>query len=101
MIKTKITQMLNIKYPIIGGTMMWISDVNFVAAISEAGGLGILASAIYQTKESFETAVDIIITKTDKPFAVNINLFPAMRAIDNNEYVLKSINIRHMKRSQI
>jgi len=87
MIKTKITQMLGIKYPLIGGTMMWISDANFVSAISEAGGLGILASAIYQTKESFATAVDTILAKTDKPFAVNINLFPAMRAIDNNEYV--------------
>ncbi len=87
MIKTKITEILGIKYPIIGGTMMWISDADFVAAISEAGGLGILASAIYETKESFEVAIDTIKEKTEKPFAVNINLFPSMRAIDNNEYI--------------
>ena len=41
MIETKITRMLGIKYPIIGGTMMWISDSDFVAAISNAGGLGV------------------------------------------------------------
>ena len=87
MFKTKITKMLQIEYPIIGGTMMWISDADFVAAISNAGGLGILASAIYQSKEEFSTAIDRIYELTDKPFAVNINLFPSMRPIDNNDYV--------------
>jgi len=86
MFKTKITEMLGIKYPIVGGTMMWITNPEFVAAISNAGGLGILASAMYQSKEEFAVAVDRIGDLTDKPFAVNINLFPAMRAIDNNDY---------------
>ncbi len=85
--KTKITEMLGIQYPIIGGTMMSITDADFVASISEAGGLGILASAIYKTKEEFETAIDRVKELTDKPFAVNINLFPGMRLIDNNVYI--------------
>ena len=50
MIKTKITEMLGIKYPIVGGCMMWITTPEFVASISNAGGLGILASAIYKSK---------------------------------------------------
>ena len=87
MIKTPITEMLGIRYPIIGGTMMWISKADFVAAISNAGGLGVLASAIYPTKEDFATAIDRIQSLTDKPFAVNLNLFPAMRPIDNNDYL--------------
>ena len=87
MFETKITKMLGIKYPIIGGTMMWISDADFVAAISNAGGLGVLASAIYQSKEEFSSAIDRVYELTDKPFAVNINLFPSMRPIDNNDYV--------------
>jgi len=87
MIQTLITKKLGIQYPIIGGTMMWISTSDFVAAISNAGGLGILASAIYQNKEEFETAIDRINELTDKPFAVNINLFPSMRPIDNNDYL--------------
>ncbi len=87
MFQTPITKMLGIKYPIIGGTMMSISKADFVAAISNAGGLGILASAIYQSTEEFSTAIDRIMELTDKPFAVNINLFPSMRPIDNDDYV--------------
>lgn len=87
MIKTRITEMLGIRYPIIGGTMMWISDADFVAAISNAGGLGVLASAIYQSKEEFAAAIDRIHEQTDQPFAVNLNLFPSMRPIDNNDYL--------------
>ncbi len=87
MIETKITRMLEIKYPIIGGTMMWISDADFVAVISNAGGLGVLASAMYDSREAFADAVDRIRSLTDKPFAVNINLFPAMRQMDNDVYM--------------
>ena len=87
MFKSRITEKLKIEKPIIGGTMMWISDANFVATISEAGGLGVLASAIYPNRQAFGTAIDRIRELTDKPFAVNINLFPAMRPIDNNDYM--------------
>lgn len=87
MIQTQLTQMLGIEHPIVGGTMMYITDADFVAAISNAGGLGILASAIYKSKEAFAAAIDRIQEQTDRPFAVNINLFPAMTAIDNNQYV--------------
>ena len=87
MIKTRLTKMLGIEYPLVGGTMMSISTADFVAAIANAGGLGVLASAIYKTREDFAAAVDRIQQVTDKPFAVNINLFPAMTAIDNNIYI--------------
>lgn len=87
MFKSRITEKLEIEKPIIGGTMMWISDADFVASISEAGGLGVLASAIYHSREEFADAIDRIRELTDKPFAVNINLFPAMRPIDNDDYM--------------
>ena len=87
MLQTKITHLLGITYPIIGGTMAWISNAEFTAAMSAAGGLGVLASANYETREDFAAAIDRIRELTDKPFAVNINLFPSMRPIDNNEYV--------------
>ncbi|MFZ5563833.1 MAG: NAD(P)H-dependent flavin oxidoreductase [Thermodesulfobacteriota bacterium] len=87
MITTAVTQKLGITHPIIGGTMMSITDAQFTAAISNAGGLGILASAIYKTGEDFAKAVDEVKNLTDRPFAVNINLFPAMTAIDNNIYI--------------
>ncbi len=87
MFETKITEMLGIEYPIVGGTMMSITDAAFSAAISNAGGLGVLASAIYQSRESFGEALDQLIELTDRPFAVNLNLFPMMRPIDNNDYL--------------
>ena len=87
MIETKITRMLGTQYPIIGGTMMWISDADFVAAISNAGGLGIMASAMYDSRETFAAAIDRVKELTEKPFAVNINLFPAMRQMENEIYM--------------
>jgi nitronate monooxygenase len=87
MLQTPVTQLLGIQYPIIGGTMAWISNAAFTAAISNAGGLGVLASANYGAKEEFADAIDQILSLTNKPFAVNINLFPSMRPIDNNEYI--------------
>ncbi len=87
MIKAGITEMLGIKYPLVSGTMMSISNADYVAAVGEAGGLGILASTIYTSKDDFSAAIDRIRQITDKPFAVNINLSPAMTNIDNDIYV--------------
>lgn len=87
MLKTKITELFEIKYPIIGGAMMWISRAGYVSAMSEAGGMGILASANYKSKDSFAEAIAKMKSLTSKPFGININLFPAMTQIDNNEYL--------------
>ena len=87
MFQNRLTETLGIKYPIVGGTMMWISNAEFTAAISNGGGLGILASAMFSTKETFADALDRLNDITDKPFAVNLNLFPTMRPIDNNVYL--------------
>lgn len=87
MFKTEVTRIFGVKYPIVGGAMMWISTPEFVSAISNAGGLGILASAIYPSREAFAGAVDRTKSLTRNPFAVNLNLFPMMRPIDNNDYL--------------
>ena len=87
MIETELTRTLGIKYPLIGGAMMSISTPEFVAAVSNAGGMGILASTIYKTPDSFEAAIDRLFELTDKPFAVNLSLFPAIQGVDNNLYV--------------
>ena len=68
MIKTKVTEMLGIEHPIIAGTMMNISKPDFVAACSNAGGLGILASAIYKDLGSLSEAVQEIHLKTKNPY---------------------------------
>jgi NADH:quinone reductase (non-electrogenic) len=87
MFATKITEMFGIKYPIVVGTMMHLGKAEMVAAASNAGALGILASAMFPTKEDFREEVRKVKNLTDKPFAVNLNLFPAMRPVDNREYL--------------
>ena len=87
MFKTKITKMLGIEHPIIGGTMMWLATPDFVAAISNAGALGIMASAMFSEKEEFRKAVKKIKSLTSKPFAINLNLFPSLRAIPNEDFI--------------
>jgi nitronate monooxygenase len=67
--------------------MMWISTPELTAAVSNAGGLGILASAMYPTKEAFTDAVERTRSLTDRPFAVNLNLFPMRRPVDNGVYL--------------
>ena len=87
MFKTRITELFGIRHPIVGGCMMHISGPEFVAAISNAGALGMMASAMFDTQEKFRQAVRRAKELTDKPFGVNLSLFPAMRPIDNDLYV--------------
>lgn len=73
MIKSKICEILNIKYPIIQGGMAWISNANLAAAVSNAGGLGVIAAGNAPTdlvREEIRKAKEL----TDKPFAVNLML---------------------------
>jgi nitronate monooxygenase len=87
MFKTRITELLGLKHPLVGGTMAWISTAEFVAAVSAAGGLGVLASANFSSQDELAGAVDRVRALTDRPFAVNLNLFPSMRPIDNDQYL--------------
>ena len=52
MLKTTITEMFGVKYPIICGAMMWLSKPELCAAVSNAGGLGNLTAGNYNTEES-------------------------------------------------
>jgi len=79
MFKTRITELLGIKYPIIAGGMHLLSRAELVAAVSNAGGLGILASTTFETKEELREEIRKTKSLTDKPFGVNLNLFPMMR----------------------
>ena len=87
MFKTRITNLFGIQYPIIGGCMMHISVPEFVAAISNTGALGMMASAMYDTQDKFRKAIRQAKSLTDKPFGVNLTLFPALQSLDNELYV--------------
>lgn len=86
MFKTRITELLGVEHPIVGGAMMHVSKPEFVAAVSKAGALGMMASAMYEGQDEFRQAVRKVKQLTDKPFGVNLSLFPALRPIDNELY---------------
>lgn len=71
--KTKLTELLGIKYPVIQGGMAWTSDANLAAAVSNAGGAGIIGSGgrtVEWTRDEVRKAKSL----TDKPFGVNVML---------------------------
>ena len=67
----RITEMLEIKYPIIQGAMQDVAKAGLVAAVSNAGGLGVLASG-QDTPEQVREEIRKVKELTDKPFAVNL-----------------------------
>ena len=70
---TRITEMLGIEYPIIQGGMAWVAEHNLAAAVSEAGGLGLIGGANAPgevVREEIRKAREL----TDKPFGVNVML---------------------------
>ena len=85
--KTRITELFGIKYPIILSGMSWISVPKMVAAVSNAGGLGILATGPLNAEQTRQ-AVKEIRSLTDKPFGANASLlFPG--ATENAKVLLE------------
>ena len=70
---TSLTKLLKIEYPIIQGAMAWVSDANLAAAVSNAGGAGVIATG-GRTTEWAKEEIQKAKTLTDKPFGVNIVL---------------------------
>ena len=77
--KTRITELFGIKYPIICGGMLWVTDAKLCAAISEAGGLGCITADQHTSGEGLRAAIKEVKALTDKPFGVNITLMPSFR----------------------
>ena len=73
MLKSKICDLLGIQYPIFQGGMAWVADADLAAAVSEAGGLGIIAG-MNMNGEQLRAELKKLRKKTDKPFGVNVML---------------------------
>jgi len=75
--KTRITEMLSIRYPIIQGGMMWVGRAELASAVSNAGGLGILTALTQPTPEALVKEIERCRTMTDQPFGVNLTILPS------------------------
>ncbi|SEQ09805.1 2-nitropropane dioxygenase precursor [Ignavigranum ruoffiae] len=74
--RTKVTELLGIKYPIVQGAMQYMSLADLAAAISNAGGLGTVPAMAFANPDDLRAEIRKMKQLTDKPFAFNISLVP-------------------------
>ena len=77
--KTRITEMLGIRYPIVQGGMMWVGTAELSSAVSNAGGLGVLTALTQPTPEALAREIERCRGMTDAPFGVNLTILPAIK----------------------
>ncbi len=85
--KTRITELFGIRHPIIQGGMHWVGYAELAAAVSNAGGLGIVTALTQPTPEDLAREIERCRDMTDAPFGVNLTMLPAFRDIPYDEYV--------------
>lgn len=74
--KTRITELLGIAYPIVQGGMQWVGRAELASAVSNAGGLGILTALTQPDPRALAGEIARCRTMTDKPFGVNLTILP-------------------------
>ena len=85
--KTRVTELLGIDYPIIQGGMQWVGLAELASTVSNAGGLGILTGLTQPTPEALRAEIARCRAMTDKPFGVNMTLFPSITPPPYAEYI--------------
>ena len=85
-LKTRITDLLGIEYPIVQGGMMWVGRAELATAVSNAGGLGILTALTQPSPDDLRKEIDRCRAMTDKPFGVNLTLLPSVNPPPYAEY---------------
>lgn len=80
--KTRITELLGIRHPIVQGGMHYVGFAEMAAAVSNAGGLGIITGLTQGTPEMLAAEIARCKTMTDKPFGVNLTFLPAVTPPD-------------------
>ena len=87
MLKTKITEMFGIQHPIIQGGMHYVGYAEMAAAVSNAGGLGIITGLTQKTPEDLAKEIARCHKMTDKPFGVNLTFLPMFNQPDYPGYI--------------
>jgi nitronate monooxygenase len=84
--KTRFTELVGIDYPIVQGGMMWVGRAELAAAVSNAGGLGILTALTQPTPDALRQEIERCRSMTAKPFAVNLTILPSVNPPPYAEY---------------
>ncbi|MBW2624086.1 MAG: nitronate monooxygenase [Deltaproteobacteria bacterium] len=87
MLKTRVTELLGVEYPVQCGTMQGLSQPVLVAAVANAGGFACLPAATFPGEGELQDAIKETKDMTDKPFGVNVSLFPALMPKPGDELI--------------
>ncbi|KAJ7644099.1 hypothetical protein FB45DRAFT_999307 [Roridomyces roridus] len=90
-IVTPLTKLLNIRVPVIQGGMQWVGVPQLVAAVSNAGGLGLITALTQPSPDALRQAIRDTRSKTSKPFGVNITLLPSINPPDYAGYARAAV----------
>ena len=85
--KTRITELFGIEHPIIQGGMHYVGYAELAAAVSNAGGLGIITALTQPTPEDLAKEIARCMEMTDKPIGVNITMLPMFKEVPYPEYI--------------
>src|SRR6201988_3788292 len=85
--KTAITELFGVEHPIIQGGMHYVGFAKLAAAVSNAGGLGIITGLTQRTPELLAKEIAQCRDRTDKPFGVNLTFLPSFTAPPYPEYI--------------
>ena len=85
--KTKITELFGIQHPIIQGGMHFVGFAELAAAVSNAGGLGIITGLTQRTPQDLANEIRRCRDMTDKPFGVNLTFLPTVSSPDYPGYI--------------
>lgn len=90
--KTRVTELLGIRYPIIQGGMQWVGKAELASAVSNAGGLGIVTALTQPTPGDLAREIARTQAMTDRPFGVNLTILPSISPPPYADYLQAMIN---------
>lgn len=79
MLKTRFTEMVGVRHPIVQGGMQWVGRAELVAAVANAGALGFLTALTQPTPEALAQEIARCRALTDQPFGVNLTILPSLK----------------------
>lgn len=85
--KTRVTDRLSIRYPILQGGMQWVGKAELASAVSNAGGLGIVTALTQPTPEDLAREIARTRALTDQPFGVNLTILPTINPPPYSDYL--------------
>ena len=87
MLRTRFTKLFEVEHPIVLGGMQWVGRAEFVAAVSNAGALGILTALTQPSPDELAREIDKTRQLTDKPFGVNLTILPTLKPVPYDDYL--------------